>query len=195
MSPSHPAMAPARRPGNLQDMYTTAAPRVRDQPAAYGPHEVGAEPYPAATALKDLVGARADDVPRILARYAALRCWLLRGQAADPALVRHAARTARAYLAALDDPAASEPLERLLAPEPGLDAPWAAATAAEAAGHTEGAFALLRAGYLAARRRSEVRWAARLAGAIAALLEREGMDGADLWARRARRLERWADAV
>lgn len=194
MIPSQPAMAPARPPGNLQDMYTTTAPRVRDQPAAYGPHEVGAEPYPAATVLKDLARAPADHVPRILARYAALRCWLLRDQAADPGLVRHAARTARAYLAVVDGEAEKEPLERLLGPEPELAAPWDAAAAAGAAGHIEGAFALLRAGYMAARRRSEVRWAARLAGAIAELLEREGMDGGDLWARRARRLERWADA-
>lgn len=173
-------------------MHTTPTLRVRDQPAAYGPHEVEGDAFPAAMVLQDLARAHDLDVPRILARYAVLRCWLLRDLPADAGLVRHAARAARAYLAAAPDWPERSPLERLIAPEPELAAARDAGLAAAAVGHTEGAYAIFRAGYLAARRRSELPWAARLAEAIAALLHREGHDGAELWARRAQRLRRCA---
>lgn len=192
MNLSHPAMA--RRPfgGNLHGMYTTAAPFVRDEPAAYGPHEVEADAFPAAAVLEDLRRAPEHDVPRILARYAALRSWLLRGRT-DPGLTRHAARTARRYLAAVADWPEAAHLARLADPEPALSAVRDAAVAAAGAGHVEGAYALFRAGYMAARRRGELAWAARLAAGIVELLEREDMDGAALWARRADRLGRRAD--
>lgn len=184
----------ARRPfeGNLDGMYTTTAPCVRDEPAAYGPHEVEGDAFPAAGVLEDLGRAPDPEVPRILARYAALRSWLLRGRA-DPVLSRHADTTARCYLAALPDWPDTTYLTRLVDPEPPLIAVQDAAVAAAAAGHTEGAYALYQAGYLGARRRGELAWAARLAAAIAALLEREEMDGAALWARRADRLGRLVD--
>lgn len=173
-------------------MYTTPAPRVRDEPRAYGPYEVGGDAFPAAKVLQDLGHATERDVPRILARYAALRCWLLRDLPAEAFLVSHAEQTARAYLAATREWPEREPLERLLEPQPELAAARDAGLAAAAVGHAEGAYAILRAGYLAARRRSELRWAARLAEAIAALLRGEGHDGAGLWARRARRLRLYA---
>lgn len=186
-------MAPQRRQGNLQDMYTTIAPRIRDQPAAYGPHEVEGDAYPAAGVLDDLTGVQERDIPRILARYAALRCWLLRDARADPGLVRHAARTARAYLAVLPDGRERAALEQLVSVYPDLDAARDAGQAAAVADHPEGAFALLRAGYLAARGRSDLAMAARFADDIAGLLRARSMDGPELWARRAERLRRSAD--
>lgn len=173
-------------------MYTTPAPRVRDEPRAYGPHEVEGDAFPAAMVLQDLALAPERDVPRILARYAALRCWLLRDLPVAGSLVSHAETTARAYLSAVPEWPERAPLERLLEPEPELAAARDAGLAAAGGGHAEGAYAIFRAGYLAARRRSELRWAARLAEEIASLLRAEGHDGAALWARRANRLRRYA---
>lgn len=186
-------MATRRVAGNLQSMYTTGAPRIRDRRAAYGPHEADGDAFPAARVLDDLAHAADDDVPRILARYAALRSRLLLDDGADPILVRHALDTARAYLAAVDGWPEAAALERLTDADLGLSAAWEAGTAADAAGHPEGAFALFRAGYVSARRGPEVRWAARFAAVITELLERNGMDGSALWARRATQLRRLAD--
>lgn len=169
-------------------MYTTTGPRVRDEPAAYGPHEVDADAFPAARVLQDLGRAPDRDAPRILARYAALRSWLLRDDLAEPEFLRHAVVAARAYLAATGEWPDADPLTRLTEPHPDLAAAHHAATMADRAGHVEGASALLRAGYLAARRRGEIAWAARLAREVADLLDREGLDGVELWARRADRL-------
>lgn len=171
-------------------MYTTRAPRVRDEALGYGPHEVEGDGFPAAMVLLDLPLAPEHDVPRILARYAVLRCWLLRDLPEGAGLASHAERTARAYLRVASEWPEREPLERLLEPEPELAAARDAGLAAAAIGHAEGAYAIFRAGYLAARRRSELPWAARLAEAIASLLRGEGHDGAELWARRANRLRR-----
>lgn len=176
---------------NLQGMYTTTAPRVRDQPAAYGPHEVDSDPFPAARVLRDLSGADDANVPLILARYAVLRSWRLRG--AKPALSHHAERAARAYVAHLGDGPEAGLLARLIGGSPELTAVGPAAAEALRSGHREGAFALLRAGYLEARRRGDLSGAAGLADAIARLLEDAGLDGAGLWARRARRLQRGSD--
>ena len=169
-------------------MYTTSAPRVHDQPGAYGPYEVDAEAFPAAHVLHDLGRVPDADAPRVLARYAALRCWLLRG--ADRPLARHAAVAARRYLGAIEDWREGALLTRLVDGEPEPYAVSEAARMAAGAGHREGAYALLRAGYLAARRARDLAWAARMAGRIAALLETEGLDGAPLWKRRAERLRR-----
>ena len=179
---------------DLEGMYTPTVPRVRDRPAAYGPHEVGGGAFPAAHVLEDLNRCPDGHAPRILARYAALRCWILRDDRADPAFVDHAAGSARRYLDAVAGWPEAEPLRRLTGAEPGLDAAHRAASLARAAGHLDGASALLRAGYMAARRRGEIAWAARMAGAVADLLEREGLEGAGLWARRADRLRRYSDA-
>ncbi|MFO7895065.1 MAG: hypothetical protein R6U63_15230 [Longimicrobiales bacterium] len=174
-------------------MYTSSVPRVRDEPAAYGPHEVDDDEFPAARILEDLARSSDQEVPRVLARYAALRSWLLREEDADPVLVRHAAQTARAYLAAVEDWPEAGPLARLADAEPALGPVHAAAAEAREAGHTESAYALLHAGYMAARRRADLPWAARLAGALADLLAAEGMDGAALWTRRAARLRQHLD--
>ena len=178
---------------DLQHMYTTSTPRVRDQPAAYGPHEVEGDEFPAARVLLDLTHASDADVPRILARYAALRSWLLRQDGADPTLVSHAAHTARAYLQAVEDWPGTETLARLADPEPALDWARRAAEIAEEGGHVEGAYALLRAAYTVARQRCDMPSAARSATAIADLLDRERTDGVALWRRRARQLRRYAD--
>jgi hypothetical protein len=186
-------MARRYRDGDLQVMHTTPALRIGEGHPAYGPHEADSDVFPGALALEDLRRASTEDAPRILARYAALRSWLLREAAADPILVRHALDTARAYLAATDPWPEAAPLRRLAEADAEPDAAWEAATAADHAGHTEGAYALLRAGYMAARRNAEIPWAARFAAAITELLERHGMDGAELWAGRATRLRGLAD--
>lgn len=173
-------------------MYTSPVPRVRDEPAAYGPHEVDDDPFPAARVLDDLTRGPDDAVPSILARYAALRCWHLRARHAHPVLLDHAIEAARRYVAAIDGPEASA-LARVAARAPELDAFEDAASAAASAHHVEGAYALLHAGYATARQRSDLRWAARLAGALAVLLEAEGLDGVALWTRRADRIRRLID--
>lgn len=173
-------------------MYTPSVPRVRDHAAAYGPHEVDDDAFPAARVLEDLNRCPDGDAPRILARYAALRCWILRDTGADPDFVEHAAGTARGYLDAVEGWSEAVPLRRLTGADPGLlDAAHQAARLARTAGHLDGASALLRTGYMAARRHGEIAWAARLAGAVADLLEQAGVEGAALWARRAERLRRF----
>ena len=158
----------------------------------YGPHEVDDDPFPAARVLDDLTRGPDEAVPRILARYATLRSWCLRVERANPILLRHAEKAARLYLAAVTGPEA-EALARLAGQAPGLDAFHTAARAAAADGHPEGAYALLHSGYTEARRRADLPWAARLAAAISDHLEREGLDGVALWARRADRLRRHTD--
>lgn len=190
---SHSAMDRRRRNADLEGMYTLSVPRVRDEPAAYGPHEIDDDEFPAARVLEDLARSSDEEVPRVLARYAALRSWILGEEDADPILVGHAAQTARAYLAAVEDWSEAEPLGHLADAEPALGPVHAAAAAAREAGHAESAYALLHAGYMAARRRADLAWAARLADALADLLAAEGMDGAALWTRRATRLRQRLD--
>ena len=179
-------MAPPTPADDLDGMYTTAAPRVRDRPASYGPHEVDGDAFPAARVLEDLARADEPGVAHVLARYAALRAWLLRDD--DPGLLRHARRTARAYLAHV---AEWPDAHRLAGLTHGVLDPAEmrqAAASARRAGHREGAFALLHATYLEARRRGDLDGAATAAGEIAGLLRDEGLDGAGLWARRSARL-------
>ncbi|MGK7312029.1 MAG: hypothetical protein ACN0LA_07280 [Candidatus Longimicrobiales bacterium M2_2A_002] len=173
-------------------MYTTTAPRVRDETAAYGPHEVDGDAFPAARVLHDLATASDESIARILARYATVRCWQLRAASAEPGLVRHAAGTARGYLAVTGRWREGRLLARMVDADPGPAAVRAAAAEAAAAGHPEGAYALLQTGYLAARRTGDLTAASRLAGTLADLLEARALDGAALWARRAERLRRRA---
>lgn len=177
---------------DLATMYPTAVPRVRDEPAAYGPHEVDDDPFPAARVLDDLKEASDEDVPRVLARYAALRSWQLRAAAADPGLVRHAAGTARGYLAVTGDWPEARLLARMVDVDPQPAVVRAAAAEAARAGQPEGAYALLHTGYLAARRGGDLTAAAGMAADLAGLLDARAMDGAALWARRADRLRRRA---
>jgi hypothetical protein len=148
--------------------------------------------FPAARVLDDLARSTDAAVPRVLARYAVLRSWLLRQERAHPVLVRHGTKAARAYLAVTSGPEAAS-LKGLAGAKPELAAFHAAGAAAAAEGHGEGAFALYHAGYQAARRRADLAWAARLASSLAELLEAEGLDGVALWTRRAERLRRSAD--
>ena len=73
---------------------------VRDGGAPYGPGPSPSETFQAEGVLDDLVEVPADDVPLVLARYAALRAWLLRSEAAARALVRHARSAAWEHLRA-----------------------------------------------------------------------------------------------
>ncbi|MDX1674658.1 MAG: hypothetical protein R3314_07690 [Longimicrobiales bacterium] len=167
-------------------MYTTTAPRVRDRPAAYGPHEVDADPFPAARVLDDLAHADEAGIPQVLARYAALRAWLIRHD--DPGLVRHARQTARAYLAHVGHGPDTLGLTGLADGVLDADAMRRAASSARRMGHREGAFALLQATYLEARHGADLESACGAASEIAGLLRAEGLDGAELWARRSARL-------
>ncbi len=177
---------------NLQGMYPQPVPHVREEPASYGPHEVDEEAFPAARVLQDLARSTDEAVPRVVARYAVLRSWLLREAGADPVLVRQGSAAARAYLAVSDGPEVA-PLQRLVGREPGLEAFQAAGAEAAAQGHVESAYGLYLAGYRAARQRTDLAWAARLAGALAGLLKAEKLDGVVLWTRRAERLRRLVD--
>ncbi|HUG39179.1 MAG TPA: hypothetical protein VMM12_01775 [Longimicrobiales bacterium] len=77
---------------------------MRDVPPPYGTGP-GAGRFPADDVLADLAAVSDADAPdrvaRILARYAALRHWLLRTGGAPPGLIGHARDAARAHLAAL----------------------------------------------------------------------------------------------
>lgn len=178
---------------DVQGMEPSPVPRVREEPADYGPHEVDDDAFLAARVLDDLTRTPDEAVPRVLARYAALRSWLLREARADPVLVGHGEAAARAYLAVTDGPEA-EHLAELAEAEPAVTAFREAGAAASKAGHTEGAYALYHAGYQAARRRGDLAGAAGLATSLAELLKAEGLDGVALWTRRAEQLRRSADS-
>lgn len=91
---------------------------MRDAAPAYGP-EPGGDRYPADEVLADLPTARSGDATaRILARYAALRHWLLRVEGAPAALTDHAAEAARAHLGAVARPSVE-------GVEPGSPEGWA----------------------------------------------------------------------
>lgn len=157
------ALAPAGT--DLSRMYgfrrTSAA--VRDPAPVYGegPDE---DRFPADDVLADLarLGSPAPPIraARILARYAALRHWLLRRAAGPAALEQHAASAAREYLAACGaaGPGAGEWREgalllRLLQADRGGGAALLSAAATEAfrAGDRRGAEALSAAAVAAAK--------------------------------------------
>jgi hypothetical protein len=185
-------MAHSETGTDLQNMFASDVPRVRDGWASYGPHEVDDDEFPAARVLEDLARCSDGAVPRVLARYAALRIWLLREEGADPVTVRHGVKAARAYLAVTEGPEAAA-LGRLSGDRPGLDAFLEAGAAAAEVGHREGAYALFRAGYTTARRRGDLAGAVLLAEALAEHLGAEQLDGVALWRRRADRLRRRLD--
>lgn len=126
---------------------------VRDGTPRYGEGPVPTELYPAARVLDDLGHATDPDVPRILARYAALRAWLLGSGPAPTPESRHAASAALQHLGALAPDWPERPLlERLLGAPGRGHAPQLldrAATTAEAAGHGHGARALREAAHRA----------------------------------------------
>lgn len=125
---------------------------VHEPAPAYGSWPDG-DRYPADDVLEDLAAVGHGDAAlrtaRILARYAALREWLLRLHGAVPALTRHAATAARAHLDMAGSPTGEAWEEGVLlrrlgsagpAEAPGLLA--LAATEAARAGATAGAAAL-----------------------------------------------------
>lgn len=84
----------------------TSSP-IREAAPRYGAR-TDPDRFPADEVLADLARAVGDDAPvritRILARYAALRHWLLRAAGAPAPVTGHADRAARAYLAASLEP-------------------------------------------------------------------------------------------
>jgi hypothetical protein len=186
-------------------MYTIHASNgtVRDGRPPYAARTDEPERYPAERVLRDLSRARqAREVPAILARYAALRAWLLAAGPPDPAeraLARHARLTASAHLDAASGPwAEGSLLQELIEPELAPGAGWALlgkiATAAERAGHFHGALAARQSAWAGAVRAHRLDAAAVMARDIAALLGRHGLDrSARRWERTARGLERSAE--
>ena len=162
-------------PPDLPTMYgyRRTSDSVHEPSPRYGHGADGADDrFPADEVLLDLALAEGADrdvrIARIVARYAALRHWLLRLYDAPPTLLSHAAGAARAHLSATTPgagpapdredadggaPVGSEPwpegemLRKLEGSPVGTAAGWLAAAALEAdvAGDVAGADALRRA--------------------------------------------------
>lgn len=121
---------------------------IRDTAPPYGPRDP--DRFPADDVLADLRAAdgalAALRIQRILARFAALRYWLLRLEGAPPSLTRHAADAARLHLAATAEEAGGgaawpegEVLGRLLDADLRTAASLLHAAGTEAAGAGDGA--------------------------------------------------------
>lgn len=172
---------------------------VRDARAHYSAGAPAPEQFPAELVLRDLGGAEGEiEAPLILARYAALRAWMLVGGQSEPELLRHALAAAHAHLAAApEDWPERALLARLLdrghatgdAPALLLDV----AVAAEEAGHIDSALAARTAAWTDAIRGLRLASAAELATGVASFLRRQGaaQTAAD-WERAAARLARAA---
>jgi hypothetical protein len=174
-------------------------PTVRDARAHYGAGGPAPEQFPAELVLRDLGGADGEiAAPLILARYAALRAWMLRGVPGEPELLRHALAAAHAHLeAAPEDWPERALLARLLdrghtdgdVSELLLDV----AAAAEGAGHIDSALAARTAAWTDAIRGLRLESAAELARGVATFLRRQGAaQAAADWERAAVRLARAA---
>lgn len=126
--------------------YTTA---VHDGTARYGEGPLPAEEFAGAGALNDLSRAETTDVPLILARYAALRAWLLATTGVGGPVATHAMMAALEHLAATAEDGTEPDLLRaaLAAGDggPGLELLERAGRAAAARGHEHGAHALREA--------------------------------------------------
>lgn len=119
---------------------------VRDEHAYYGGGHRPREAFAAAGVLDDLAVAPAGEMELILARYAALRAWVLRAMGAEAALTDHAVDAAWRHLAVAPAEWTERPaLAALLdCAAPGT-APGLLETAAESAaalGHRHGEAAL-----------------------------------------------------
>jgi hypothetical protein len=125
---------------------------VRDGAPRY-PAPSPSDAFPAAGVLDDLRTVPVPDLPLVLARYTALRSWLLRYGDAAPALVGHAGSAADAHLDGLPpDGDARAGLDALLDARTTAEAVAAletAADAAEASGHAAGARTLRQAAHRA----------------------------------------------
>lgn len=131
-------------------MYTPSegTTAVRDASVPYGNMPTPSERFAGETVLDDLASAPSQDIPLILARYAAVRAWSLLRERHAPAVTAHALTAARAHLDGTDPEWAEGVLLRQLLtapdPRPLLDR---AAEAARASGHAAGARALRQAGH------------------------------------------------
>jgi hypothetical protein len=191
---------------------------VRDRGARYEGRFPEPERFPAELVLRDLRDARTpDDVSRVIARYAALRAWSLGDAGCALPFLEHARAAAEAHLQAaapdwperlllrrliqsMPTPAGAVPPEGAAHDDDPADCEsWgllsSVAVEAESTGHMESALAARRAAWSAAVHRRRAAPAAELAGEVARLLERRGLDGeavrwdrvAEWLARRARR--------
>ncbi|HEU5208048.1 MAG TPA: hypothetical protein VFU06_01450 [Longimicrobiales bacterium] len=150
--------------------------------------DVQGEIYPGELALRDLETAPADDTITVLARHATLRV-LVETAAGHPHSLRLARRAARMYLDAIpigDARALRRLLRRRPLPPAALYRALAdAGLAARAAGHTGGAYTLLRWAYEVARLQRRRRPAARVAAQLATLALADGAHrAARRWTRR-----------
>jgi hypothetical protein len=153
---------------------------VRDPRAHYGPGAIEPEGFPAELVLRDLRGAGDPDATvRILARYAALRAWLLAASAdTAPELLDHARACAAAHLSApQEDWPEGALLHALIQPdqaERAAELLLETADAAETAGHIDSALAARTAAWTATIRSLRLDRASELATGIAAFLRRCG---------------------
>lgn len=172
---------------------------VRDTRAHYGAGSPAPEQFPAELVLRDL-GSDDGEVgaPLILARYAALRAWMLAGAAADPALLTHALAAAHAHVHTTPQDWPERALLARLLDGVGSDADASAvlldiAAAAEGAGHIDSALAARTAAWTDAIRGLRLANAAELATGVATFLRRQGAaQKAAEWERAAARLARAA---
>lgn len=189
-------MARTDRARNLSHMYTLnmSHPAVRDRWSRYPAGGPDPEEYHAELVLRDLRTHGTDEAaPLIVARYAALRAWLLGSESPPPGLLEHARETAAAYLDSTPPGwIEREVLRRLVSLPAGAEEPCQllvrVAEAAEAAGHVEGALAAWTAACRAALRPGRFDLAAGLALQAASFLRRSDQpDRAASWERAARR--------
>jgi hypothetical protein len=196
-------MARKGRAHDLSRMYTfnISHPAVRDRRSRY--HAGGPDPeqYHAEPVLRDLRNhATEEAAPLIVARYTALRAWLLGYDHAEPALLEHARETAEAHLEATPPGwGEREMLRRLVSLPTGAEEPCRllarVAEAAEATGHVAGAHAAWTAACAAALRPGRFDLAAALALDAAGFLRRSDQpDRAAAWERAARRFASAGDS-
>jgi hypothetical protein len=176
--------------------------QVRERQARYRPGGGEEERFPGELALDDLRTVPEDEVPLVLARYAAIRFRLLAGIPAPPPLLDHAGAAAAAQLRTTPEHWPERVLLwELLEPAPRV-APQVVAEkeaelleavgrAAEGWGHRHGAYAARHAAWTLSLCRLRLATAARVARGIAQGLRREGQAAAaGEWDRVAGRLER-----
>lgn len=192
-------MAIRAGPGDLQSMYTSNAdnPKVRDRRSRYVDHDPDRERYPAELVLRDLrTRSTEETAPLIVARYTALRAWLMGTAGPQPAFLEHARQAAAAHLdsAPVDWPEGAL-LRRLVRPGGCEDEASTllaeVAGAAESLGHLDGALAAWSAAFNEALRTGRFDLAAGLARRTAGFLRRCGApERAASWERASLRLAR-----
>jgi hypothetical protein len=177
-------------------------PEVREGQTHYPAGGPDPEEYPAEMVLRDLSAhGTPEAAPLILARYAALRAWLLGMEGSPPEMLDHARAAARAHLDAAPDGWAEGGLLRRLVEFPaGAEEPCRllvqVAGTAEAEGHIDSALAAWSGACAAALRLRRFDLAAGLALQAAEFLRRRGArDRAASWERAAHRLAQAGDGT